>query len=67
MYQFWTYLDDVQFWLDLRGETDRGFDGALGILGAVSNDQCCKKRPVGVLSREGEATISEAEGALSSS
>ncbi|MBA2527423.1 MAG: hypothetical protein H0V18_16825 [Pyrinomonadaceae bacterium] len=40
--------------------TNRGSDGVLGILGAVSNDQCCKKRPVGVLSREGEATVSEA-------
>ena len=64
MYQFWTYVDDVQFWLELREETNRGFDGALGILGAVSNDQGCKKRPVGMLSRACEATVSEAEGVL---
>jgi hypothetical protein len=64
MYQVRTYVDDVQFWLELRGETNRGLDGALGILGAVSNDQCCKKRPVGVLSRQGEAPVTEAEGVL---
>ena len=64
MYQVRTCVDDVQFWLELRGETNRGLDGAPGILGAVSNDQCCNKRPVGVLSREGEAPVTEAEGVL---
>jgi len=64
MYQFGTFVDGGQFSLELRGETNRGSDGALGILGAVSNDQCCKKRPIGVLSREGEATVSEAEQVL---
>jgi hypothetical protein len=32
MYQFGTCVDDVQFWLELRGETNRGFDGMLDIL-----------------------------------
>ena len=64
MYQFETYVDDAQDCLELCEETDRGSDDALGILGAVSNDQGCKKRPVGVLSRAGEATGSEAEGVL---
>jgi hypothetical protein len=36
MYQFGTYVDDVLFWLELRGETNRGLDGALSILGDVS-------------------------------
>jgi hypothetical protein len=64
MYQVRTCVDDVQFWLELRGETNRDLDGAPGILEAVSNDQCCNKRPVGVLSREGEAPVTEAEGVL---
>ena len=36
MYQFGTDVDDVQVWLELRGETNGGLDGALGILGDVS-------------------------------
>jgi hypothetical protein len=40
MYQFGTYVDDVQVWLELRGETNGGLDGALGILGDVSTMRC---------------------------
>jgi hypothetical protein len=32
MYQFGTCVDDVQVWLERRGETNRGFDGMLDIL-----------------------------------
>jgi hypothetical protein len=67
MYQVGTCVDDVQFWLELRGETNRGSGDVLDILRALSNDPCCKKCPVGVLSREGEATVSEAERSFSSS
>jgi hypothetical protein len=40
MYQFGTYVDDVQVWLELRGETNGGLDVALGILGDVSTMRC---------------------------
>jgi hypothetical protein len=44
MYQFGTYADDAQFWLKLRGETNRGLDGALGIVGAVSTTRLRPRR-----------------------
>jgi hypothetical protein len=44
MYQVRTCVDDVQFWLELRGETNRGLDGALGILGDVSTTRLRPRR-----------------------